>query len=270
LVPTFYKGTSQWKNQNKGSWRDSHSLESTINSRPLSVICVKKKINGNSETCEDLNECEIGYCGYGTCSNSEGSFSCTCPDNFDQGDGNNQCKECKNGFELDAERCRDINECDVMDCGQGECKNNPGSYSCNCFEGAYNLYNDSSLLCGNFPIINIAVFTQGCTISLINDTAVVYETEDPYHDNDKCNVDFSCPNGQVLRYSIQRFEIEKHSLCKYDSLVLNGVHYCSGNNKEPEMDGILSSGKVSFSSDYSEEYAGFSMIIQCAEVTEST
>ena len=153
MVPTFYKGTSQWKHENKGSWRDNSFSESTINLNYyglnlLSVICVRKEINGNNATCEDIDECEIGYCGFGTCSNSRGSYSCTCPDNFVKGDGNHQCKECKDGFELENGLCLDINECDDYDCGKGECKNNLGSYSCDCFDGFVNLTNDQSQICG--------------------------------------------------------------------------------------------------------------------------
>ena len=66
----------------------------------------------------------------------------------------------------------------------------------------------------------IAEESDDCTINPFNERAVVYETEDPYHDYDKCNAEFNCPDGQVLRYSIQRFEIEEHSSCKYDSLGL--------------------------------------------------
>jgi len=174
LIPKFYKyGANIWKLENKGSWRDNNFSGSTINLNYrglnlLSVICVRKEINGNNETCEDIDECEIGD----------------------------------------------------YDCGQGECKNNPGSYSCDCFDGFINFMNDQSQICGNFPNMNIAEKSDDCTISAINDTAVVYETEDPYHSGDECNAEFSCPNGQVLRYSIQRFEIEEHSSCEYDSLGL--------------------------------------------------
>ena len=68
--------------------------------------------------------------------------------------------------------------------------------------------------------MNIAEKSDDCTISVFNDTAVVYETEKPYDTNDECNAEFSCPNGQVLKYSIQRFQIEGHSFCEYDSLGL--------------------------------------------------
>ena len=68
--------------------------------------------------------------------------------------------------------------------------------------------------------MNIAEKSDDCTISSINDTAVVYETEIPYESYADCRVEFSCPNGQVLRYSIQRFEIEEEDDCDYDSLGL--------------------------------------------------
>ena len=105
--------------------------------------------------CQDINECDKkirNFCGFGTCSNSEGSFTCTCPENFLQGEGNKQCRQCQSGFERGKrfEPCQDINECDVMniDCGKGICRNNPGSYSCVCFDGSTNFKNDPSLFCG--------------------------------------------------------------------------------------------------------------------------
>ena len=55
-----------------------------------------------------------------------------------------------------------------------------------------------------------------CTISAINDTALVYEFDAPFrwfidggYKGDKCSVEFYCSGGQVPRYSIQRFEIEE-------------------------------------------------------------
>ena len=62
-----------------------------------------------------------------------------------------QCS-CNEGFENQDQNpslpCQDINECDGYYCGQGECINNDGSYSCDCFDGFYNFKNDSSLFCG--------------------------------------------------------------------------------------------------------------------------
>ena len=74
-------------------WRDGSSQDSEYVA-DLTVICVKKEMNG------------------------------------------------KNGA------CQDINECNDYDCGQGECKNNPGSYSCDCFNGFVNFMNDQSQICG--------------------------------------------------------------------------------------------------------------------------
>ena len=53
----------------------------------------------------------------------------------DQGDADNQCKECENGFELEAGLCRDINECQFEPCGYGSCSNTIGSFNCTCPDG---------------------------------------------------------------------------------------------------------------------------------------
>ena len=55
-------------------------------------------MNGRTGVCQDIDECELGYCGYGTCSNYPGRFNCTCPDGFSQGEGTKQCQTCDTGF----------------------------------------------------------------------------------------------------------------------------------------------------------------------------
>ena len=79
------------------------------------------------------------YCDNGgTCLNSITGRQCSCNEGFENQDLNPGLP------------CQDINECDVMniDCGRGICRNNPGSYSCICFDGSTNFKNDSSLICG--------------------------------------------------------------------------------------------------------------------------
>ena len=56
LVPKNYSGDQSWFHDNQNSWRDDSVQESENNPRPLSVICVKKEINGNSGTCQDIDE----------------------------------------------------------------------------------------------------------------------------------------------------------------------------------------------------------------------
>lgn len=197
--------------------------------------------------CENINECELGYCGFGTCSDSVGNFTCTCPAGYLQGKGQHQCRACDTGYEQANEfgACLDVNECNTseIDCGEGECQNNPGSYSCNCLDGFSNLLSDTNSMCGNYSITVTVKQDRGCSIRPINDTTLVYETPNPYSDNSECSAEFHCRDGQVLEYSIERFEIESHSTCEYDSLVFNGKTYC--NEREPRMNGMLSLPPVS-------------------------
>ena len=64
--------------------------------------------------------------------------------------------------------------------------------------------------------------SDDCTIRLLNETAVSYESKHPYGNYDECKAEFSCSVGQIPEYRIQRFEIEGdiYKQCKYDSLGL--------------------------------------------------
>ena len=116
------------------------------------------------------------------------------------------------------------------------------------------------LYLGNWPDFKVEKST-GCSISTMNDTALIYETPNPYLDNSECIVNFNCRDSLLLSYSIQRFEIELHETCDYDYLVMNGNIYCDGT--QPELNGLLLNGSVSFTSDDYTGGAGFSMTVQC-------
>ena len=153
MIPKLYSGSDAWHLSSNDSWRDAGLQDSETNIHPLTVICVKKDINGNNETCEDIDECRLGYCGYGNCSNNPGSYNCTCPDGFLQGKSNKQCQTCeREGFEPNNqfEPCQDIDECANFDCGEGTCQNDIGSHTCLCNEGFFNVINDTSAVCGKY------------------------------------------------------------------------------------------------------------------------
>ena len=72
--------------------------------------------------CVDINEClTVGRCGTasaGTCTNTLGSYVCSC----------------SAGYQLSGGVCVDRNECTATPgiCGLGSCSNSTGSYSCSC------------------------------------------------------------------------------------------------------------------------------------------
>ena len=53
---------------------------------------------------------------------------------------------------------------------------------------------------------------------MLNDTALIFETPNPYEDNSECIVNFNRRGSLTLSYSIQRFEMESHETCDYDYL----------------------------------------------------
>ncbi|XP_050313522.1 fibrillin-2-like [Anthonomus grandis grandis] len=83
------------------------------------------KPNDITVVLEDINECEEheNICENGHCTNTFGSFMCSCNE----------------GFRLDEAgyTCVDINECaeNVLICSIGQCVNEPGKYYCQCPEG---------------------------------------------------------------------------------------------------------------------------------------
>ena len=74
---------------------------------------------------EDIDECNEmdNLCQNGRCSNTFGSFMCTCNDGYVIDDANAMCV--------------DVDECaqDATICGVGECVNTDGGYSCVCPDG---------------------------------------------------------------------------------------------------------------------------------------
>ncbi|KAG7300531.1 hypothetical protein JYU34_016170 [Plutella xylostella] len=75
-------------------------------------------------TLADIDECtqHPALCEHGTCTNTFGSYVCTCGEGWQLSD--------------DEQKCEDIDECMRPDvCGPGVCRNLPGSYVCLCPEG---------------------------------------------------------------------------------------------------------------------------------------
>lgn len=90
---------------------------------------------GGTQVCDDLDECALGTdtCSpYATCTNTVGSYTCTCLP----------------GFTGDGFTCADTNECSVNNgtCGSGACANTFGSYYCRCDAG-YRYLAESSPRC---------------------------------------------------------------------------------------------------------------------------
>ena len=101
-----------------------------------------------------------------------------------------------------------------------------------------------------------------CSVELTEfGASVIYQSENPYRDNDSCEIEFDCPVDQTLIYFVKQFDIEIHPTCDYDWLVVNGEKYCNGNVLPSS--GILTSERISFNSDLTETGSGFSLEIQC-------
>jgi len=194
---------------------------------------------------------------WSTCINTIGSYQCECSEGHYH----------QNNWE----QCQDIDEClteveptEPDFCQGGTCSNHPGGYECICPENTFLMIDNGPNnvpFCGKFSKYRVEE-DNGCSISPINDTSVIYETPNPYTNDARCKAEFNCPDDQIIRYFIERFDIEKEDYCDYDSLVINDQKYCNGN--EPSSSGILESRIVEFSSDASYTREGFKMEIHCS------
>lgn len=97
------------------------------------VECQPGYQQGPSGTCVDLDECAGGNpCGVGTCSNLQGSWSCSCPTGYVAKDGT----------------CADVDECAATPakCSpDATCENTLGSFACTCKAG---FTGDGKVCCG--------------------------------------------------------------------------------------------------------------------------
>ncbi|KAK2567536.1 Matrilin-2 [Acropora cervicornis] len=78
--------------------------------------------NCQEKNCEDINECENGHACAQECTNTNGSYRCSCFDGFTMSD--------------DGQSCIDIDECqmsEIMGCTR--CVNLPGHFNCVCLVG---------------------------------------------------------------------------------------------------------------------------------------
>ncbi|XP_071477663.1 uncharacterized protein [Diadema antillarum] len=156
--------------------------DKSLNTCPAGSECVNTAgsfqcpcLNGYNETangtCEDINECDLGYCDVNAnCTNSIGSFSCECRE-FYQGDGTN---------------CEDIDECNLGldDCSQ-RCTNEEPGYNCSCLDGFLLVdssqceldpnatCSDDSNPCGNNTI---CAFIDGVSTCFCDQAGFGYET----------------------------------------------------------------------------------------------
>ena len=118
---------------------------------------------GQTDLAQSFQTPMSGVCGVGSCSNTIGSYTCSCPAGYTFSGGtctvNNPCIAgtdncssnatcmatssttftctCNRGYSGNGVTCTDVNECAVtpQPCGAGRCTNVPGTYSCACNTG---------------------------------------------------------------------------------------------------------------------------------------
>ncbi|XP_074791723.1 adhesion G protein-coupled receptor E3-like [Natator depressus] len=102
-----------------------------------------------TEICDDIDEClwtSPADCGSNTiCSNTAGSYFCTCRSGYEPSSGKTKFMNASENT------CQAIDECQgpsPADCGpHANCTNVPGSYSCSCTGGFGKSQRDSSKIC---------------------------------------------------------------------------------------------------------------------------
>ncbi|XP_063971397.1 fibrillin-2-like isoform X3 [Lytechinus pictus] len=181
---------------------------------------------------EDVDECmdDTELCSNGTCTNTIGSFFCTCNEGYMEDDAGTACLDinecddsslctngecennngsfsciCNEGFEINdsGDQCQDINECngDNECTGTGICMNTEGSYTCTCIPG----YQPSPSMtscedineCSNDPSLcanGICVNTQSSYICMCNEGFVESSNGRACDDIDEC-LESPCGNG---------------------------------------------------------------------------
>ncbi|XP_071159496.1 cysteine-rich with EGF-like domain protein 2 isoform X1 [Mytilus edulis] len=105
--------------------------------------CGKGWEQNEEEGCKDINECETdATCENGQyCSNTQGSYHCaTCHKACDGCTlyGIDKCDKCAEGYTMEDNSCKDVDECLLEDICEDEnkvCTNKDGGYDCKCKDG---------------------------------------------------------------------------------------------------------------------------------------
>jgi hypothetical protein len=89
--------------------------------------------------CSDVDECATNNGGCSsTCTNSPGSFACSCPGDQGLGTDGKTCVACAAGYVGDGTSCADVDECatGAATCAaNATCTNTAGGFTCACPEG---------------------------------------------------------------------------------------------------------------------------------------
>jgi len=140
-----------------GRPRDSESLREHCEHCGTCNSC-KEYCQEIASPFKDLNKCDSGPCkNGGTCTNSDGSYSCKCQNGWTGINCNQDINECNSGPCKNEGTCtnsdgsylcscqdgwtgincnQDINECNSGPCkNEGTCTNSDGSYLCSCQDG---------------------------------------------------------------------------------------------------------------------------------------
>ena len=76
---------------------------------------------------------------------------------------------------------------------------------------------------GNFSGLQYNIVNSGsCSISESGES-VIYQSSNPYPNYDNCEVEFSCPDNQIISYQLNRFEIDEDSDCEFDYLGISCI-----------------------------------------------